>query len=492
MAKNDFDMVIIGGGVGGLVTASGLAQLGADICLIEKEEGKLGGDCLYYGCVPSKTLIRSARLADDMRHADDYGLPAHDPDIDFSEVMDRMWDVIEHIEEHDDPQRFRDMGVDVRFGEGQFVSPDEFELDGETISGSRYMVSTGSSPAVPPIEGIEDVDYLTNVEALRLDELPDSMIVVGGGPIGLELGQTFHRLGSDVRIVETLPCILSKEDEEIACLAHDLLEDDGLKISTEVRAESVRQDEDGIIVEASLGEKEETLRADELLMATGRAPNVQNLGLDAAGVEYDERSGINVNDRMQTSQSHIYSVGDVTGLYPFTHMAEYQAKVVIENIMKGFVKWIPGMARKADYSVVPWCTYTDPEVARVGMTEEGAVEEYGGESVNVSRYPLTDQDRAVIEGENDGLIKLIFREKTFSFQPELVGAHIVGPQAGELIHEYVQAMTADVSPSTLSGMIHVYPTLSQSNQRAVGQYLWEGLLDGFIPSMVQSYLNWTR
>lgn len=491
MAQYDFDMVIIGGGVGGLVAASGLAQLGAKVCLIEKKEGKLGGDCLYYGCVPSKTLINSADLAHEMRNASQFGLPSHDPEVDFSRVMDRMWDVIHHIEEHDDPERFRDMGVDVRFGEGRFLSPHEFALNGETITGRRFLVATGSSPMVPPIDGIEEVDYLTNIEALRLNELPESMIVVGGGPIGLELGQTFHRLGSDVHIVETLPCILNKEDEEIACLAGELLEEDGLKISTEVRAESVREEQGKVVVETSGLDGSEILRAEELLMATGRTANLEGLDLESAGVEYEENS-IDVDRRMRTSQSHIYAVGDVTGLYPFTHVAEYQAKIVVANIMKGPVKWIPGVASKADYSVVPWCTYTDPEVARVGLTEDEAVEEFGEESVEVSRYPLTDQDRAVIKGKNDGLVKLVFRNKTLSLQPKLVGAHIVGPSAGELIHEYVLAMKGDVSPSTVSGMIHVYPTLSQANQRAVGQHLWERLLDGIVPSIVQSYLNWTR
>lgn len=492
MATYDFDMVIIGGGVGGLVTASGLAQLGAKICLIEKEQGKLGGDCLYYGCVPSKTLIKSADLAQSMRHADNYGIPNHDPDIDFSAVMDRMWDVIEHIEEHDDPDRFRDMGVDVRFGEGSFKDDHTFELNGETITGRRFLVATGSSPMVPPIDGIDEVDYLTNVEALRLEEQPDSMIVVGGGPIGLELGQTFHRLGTDVQVIEAMDCIMPKEDEEVACHAHELLEEDGLEVVTNVRAEEVRPDGDGIVVEARLDDKEETLRADELLMATGRAPNVQNLGLENAGVEYDERSGIDVDDRMRTSSSHIFAVGDVVGLYPFTHMAEYQAKVIIENIMKGFLMAIPGVAKTADYTNVPWCTYTDPQVARVGMTEEGAVEEYGESDVFASTYPLTDQDRAVIEGKNDGMIKLVFREPSFSLEPELVGAHIVGPSAGELIHEFVMAMENGLSPSDISSMVHVYPTLSQANQRAVGEPMWERVLDGFLPSFVQTYLQWTR
>jgi pyruvate/2-oxoglutarate dehydrogenase complex dihydrolipoamide dehydrogenase (E3) component len=487
MTQFDYDMVIIGGGTGGLVTASGLAQLGAEVCLIEKEDGMLGGDCLYYGCVPSKTLINSAGLAQKMREADKYGLPAHDPEIDFSKVMDRMWNVIDHIEEHDNAERFREMGVDVRFGDGRFTSPHEFELNGETISGRRFTIATGSSPAVPPIEGIDSVDYMTNVEALRLDELPDSMIVVGGGPIGLELGQTFHRFGCDVHVIETLPCILPKEDEEIACEAHELLENDGLNITTEVRANAVREEDGQVVVNAEKNDKEETLRAETLLMATGRRPNVEGLNLEAAGVEYDEESGINVNPTMQTSQGHINAVGDVTGKYPFTHVAEYQAGIVIGNIISAP---IPFYSRKADYSVVPWCTFTDPEVARVGMTEDEAIEQFGESNVRVDRFPFTDQDRALIEGKNQGLIKLVYRQTLFGV--ELKGAHIVGPSAGELIHEYVLAMNNGIKPSGISGTIHVYPTLSQSVKRATDEYFSDVLFSGWIPWIAQKYLSWTR
>lgn len=487
MANYDYDMVIIGGGTGGLVTASGLAQLGAEVCLIEKEEGKLGGDCLYYGCVPSKTLINTAGIAQTMRNADKYGLPSYDPEIDFSEVMDRMWEVIDHIEEeHDNPERFREMGVDVKFGEGQFQSPYEFDLNGQEITGRRFTIATGSGPLVPPIDGIDEVDYLTNVEALRLDELPESMIVVGGGPIGLELGQTFNRLGSDVRVVETQDCILPKEDEEIACKAHELLEEDGLDISTEVRAESVREENGEIVVEASLGEKSDTLRADEILMATGRSPNVEGLNLEAANVDYDE-TGIDVNLQMQTSQPHIKAVGDVTGEYPFTHMAEHQAGVVIGNVISAPV---PFYSRKANYSVVPWCTFTEPEVARVGITEEEAYEEFGKENVRVDRFPFTEQDRALIEGKNEGMIKLVYRKKLFGV--ELKGAHIVGPSAGELIHEFVLAMNNGIKPSGISGTIHVYPTLSQSVKRATDEYFSDVIFSGWVPWIAKKYLNWTR
>lgn len=486
MVGQQYDMVIIGGGVGGLVTASGLAKLDADVCLIEKEEGQLGGDCLYYGCVPSKTLIRTAKLANEMRNADKYGLPSVDPDIDFSNVMDRMWDVIHHIEEHDDPDRFREMGVEVRFGEGHFTSPHTFELNGETIRGTRFLIATGSSPMVPPIEGIDEVDYLTNVSALRMDELPESMIVVGGGPIGLELGQTFDRLGSDVHLIETMECILNKEDEEIACLAHELIEEQGLDISTEVRAEQVRQESDEIIVEARSDGEEETLRSDALLMATGRKPNIEGLNLEAAGVEY-EKQWIPVNRKMETNQSHIFAVGDVTGLYPFTHVAEYQAGIVVGNMITGL---IPFYNRKANYDVVPWCTYTEPEVARVGKTEDQAKEEFGKEHVRVDRFPFTDQDRALIEGKNDGMIKLVYRKKRFGV--EIAGAHICGPSAGELIHEYALAMQNGLGPKEISGTIHVYPTLSQSVKRGVDQYLGELVFDGFLGTLGRKYLEWTR
>ncbi len=486
MTDQPYDMVIIGGGVAGLVTASGLAKLDANVCLIEKEEGKLGGDCLYYGCVPSKTLIRTARLANEMRNADRYGLPNVDPDIDFSSVMDRMWEVIDHIEKHDDPDRFRNMGVDVRFGEGKFVDDQHFRLNDEDIEGHRFLISTGSSPMVPPIDGLDQVDYLTNETALRMDELPDSMIVVGAGPIGMELGQTFDRLGSDVHILETMDCILSKEDREISCLAQDLMEEQGLTISTNIRAEEVRKDGDRIIVEAKSESAEETLQAASLLMATGRKPNIHNLNLDAAGVEY-EKDRIPVNRKMQTNRSHIYAAGDVTGTYPFTHVAEYQAGIIVGNIVSGL---IPFYSRKADYSVVPWCTYTEPQVARVGMTEKEAREEYGNDGVRVDRFRFDDQDRALIEGENRGMIKLVYRKKWLGV--EIVGAHICGPSAGELIHEYALAMNNGIGPAGISGTIHVYPTLSQSVKRGVDQYLGELVFEGLLGKFGRTYLRWTR
>lgn len=487
MGQHDYDMVIIGGGTGGLVTASGLAQLGADVCLIEKEDDMLGGDCLYYGCVPSKTLINTAGLAQDMREADRFGLPAHDPDINFSKVMDRLHEVIDHIEEEEDnAERFRDMGVDVVFGRAEFESPHEVRVNGDTISGRRFTVATGSDAMVPPIDGIDEVDYLTNVEALRLDELPESLIVVGGGPIGLELGQTFHRLGSEVQVIEGRECVLPHEDEEIACAAHDLLEDDGLTISTEVLAQSVREVDGEIVVEASQGENEDTLRADELLMATGRTPNIEGIGLDKANVEYDD-SGIDTDARMRTNQSHIFAVGDVTGEYPFTHMAEHQAGVVIGNIITAP---IPFYSRKANYDVVPWCTFTDPEVARVGLTEEEAIEEFGKSNVRVDQFDFEGQDRALIEGRDEGLIKLVYRKKFFGVR--LKGAHIVGPSAGELIHEFALAMNNGIGPAGISGTTHVYPTLSQSVKRATDEYFSDVIFDGWIPWIAQKYLNWTR
>lgn len=486
MARMDYDMIIVGGGVGGLVTASGLSRLGAEVCLIEKQQGKLGGDCLYYGCVPSKTLIQTADLARRMREADRMGLDSCDPDVDFSAVMDRMWSVIEHLEEHDDPERFRRMGVDVRFGEGSFRSPHAFEINGEVLTGRRFLIATGSRPAVPPIDGIEEVDYLTNETALRMDTLPESMIVVGGGPIGLELGQAFHRLGCEVSVIETLPCILPKEDEEIACLAHEQLEADGLAIHTEVRANRVEQDDGVVTVHTESDDRPKTLRARTLLVAAGRRPNREGLNLEAAGVEH-EPSGVPVDRMMRTNQSHIYAVGDVTGLYPFTHVAEYQAGIVVGNIVAAPV---PFYRRKADYDVVPWCTFTDPEVARVGLTEDEAVEHYGEAGVRVDRFSLQNQDRAVIEGENRGMVKLVYRKKWLGV--EMVGAHVVGPSAGEIIHEYVLAMNNDIPPSGISGTIHIYPTLSQAVKRGVDQYFGDLFFEGWIPRITRWYLNLTR
>lgn len=442
------DLVIIGGGAGGLVVASVASQLGLKVTLIEKEQ-KMGGDCLHHGCVPSKTLIRSAKVASLMRRAQEFGLPETDFDVDLAKVNERVQSVIDQIQPHDDPERFREYGCEVLVGEAaEFIDPHSVRVGDRVIHGRRFVIATGSRPFIPPIDGLEQAGYLTNLDIFSLKQLPQKLVVLGGGPIGLEMAQAFSRLGSQVTVVEMLPHLLPQEDPEISDALRAVLEQEGITIHTGTSAERVRRENDKRIVECS---NNITVEADQILVAVGRRANVDNLGLEAAGVEYSER-GIQVDARMRTSKKRIYAVGDVCGPYPFTHMAEYQAGIIISNAVFRFPK-------KADYRVVPWVTYTDPELARVGITEQQAEEK--GIEPTVLKFPFKDVDRALTDNETDGIVKLI------THKGRILGASILGPHGGELLQEIVFAMKAGAKIGAISATIHAYPTLSQVNRRAV-------------------------
>ncbi len=442
------DLVIIGGGAGGLVVASVASQLGLNVVLIEKEK-KMGGDCLHYGCVPSKTLIRSAKVASLMRRAQEFGLPIVEFDVDIVKINERVQSVIDKIQPHDDPERFRDYGCEVLMGEAaKFVDTRSVRVGDRVIRGRRFVIATGSRPFIPPIDGLEQVGYLTNLDIFTLRQLPPRLVVLGGGPIGLEMAQAFSRLGSQVTVVEMLPHLLPQEDPEVSDALRAVLEQEGITIHTSTCAERVRREDDKRIVECS---NNVTVHADQILVAVGRRANVDNLGLQAAGIEYSER-GIQVDARMRTSRKNIYAVGDVCGLYPFTHMAEYQAGIIISNAVFRFPK-------KADYRVVPWVTYTDPELARVGLTENQAREE--GVEPTVLRFPFKDVDRALTDNETDGFVKLI------THKGRILGASILGPHGGELLQEIVLAMHTNAKIGEISATIHAYPTLSQANRRTV-------------------------
>lgn len=441
------DLVIIGGGAGGLVVASVASQLGLNVTLVEKNE-KLGGDCLHTGCVPSKTLIHAARVASLMRRGNEFGLEPLEPLVDLGRVNDHVQSVIDHIQLHDDPERFRAYGCEVLFGQACFSGTHTIEVNGETVHGRRFVIATGSSPFIPPIEGLEEAGYLTNEMLFSLRELPEHLTVLGGGPIGLEMAQAFSRLGSQIQVVERLPHLLPQEDPEVADELRTVLEAEGIHIHAETSAENVMVEDNVKTLACSNGMR---LKADHILVSVGRKPNLEGLGLDAAGVEY-ERRGIRVDARMRTSQKHIYACGDVCGPYQFTHMAEYQAGIVISNA----VFRVP---KKADYRVVPWVTYTDPELARVGLTEQQAKDK-GIEPI-VLRFPFKDIDRALTEVEPRGFVKLI------THKGKVLGASILGPHAGELIHEIVLAMKTGAGIGDISATIHAYPTLAQVHRRTV-------------------------
>ena len=444
---NKRDLVIIGGGAGGLVIASVAAQLGLNVTLIEKEE-KLGGDCLHYGCVPSKTLIHAARVASLMRRGSEVGLPAFNPEVDLGMVNAFVQSVIEKIQVHDDPERFRSYGCEVLFGAAEFVDTHSVRVNAQTITAKRFVIATGSRPFIPPIEGLEEAGYLTNIDIFSLQKLPARLVVLGGGPIGLEMAQAFSRLGSEVTVIERLPHLLPQEDPEVADTLKEKLLREGLSIHTDVGAERISHKGDTRLVHCS---GDITLECDQLLVAVGRRPNCEDLGLEKAGVDFTPR-GITVDRRMRSSQKHIYVVGDVCGPYPFTHMAEYQAGIVISNAIFRFPK-------KANYRVVPWVTYTDPELARVGLSEQQAIEQ--GIKPTVLRFDFKDIDRALAEAETDGFYKLV------TYKGKILGASILGPHAGELIHEIVLAMQANIKIGKISTAIHAYPTLAQIHRRVV-------------------------
>lgn len=444
------DLVIIGGGAGGLVVASVAAQLGLNVTLIEKA-AKLGGDCLHYGCVPSKTLIHAARVASLMRRGAEFGLPDCKVDVDLGKVADHVQSVIERIQVHDDPERFRGYGCEVLFGAATFIDARKVQVNDEVIRGRRFVIATGSQPFIPPIEGLQEAGYLTNEDLFSLRDLPRRLVVLGGGPVGLEMAQAFARLGSRVTVVECLPHLLPREDPEVADVLQAQLESEGLVIHTSTTVERVSREDNETRIECSEGL---TLETDALLVAVGRRPVVDGLGLSVAGVSHDAK-GIPVDRRQRTSQKHIYACGDVCGPYPLTHIAEYQAGIVISNA-------IFRIPKKTDYRVVPWVTYTDPELARVGMTEQQTRDK--GIEPTVLRFPFQDIDRAVTDRETSGLAKLVVHKG------KILGASILGPHAGELIHEIALAMKTGAGISDISATIHAYPTLAQIHRRTVNTW----------------------
>ncbi len=467
MAREEiFDIVAIGGGTAGLVTAAGSAGLGARAALIERD--RLGGDCLWTGCVPSKALISSARVAHHFRQAEVFGLPAAEPVVRGRDVLASVRDVRALIAPHDDPARFRAMGVDVIEGAARFVSPHEVEVDGRRIRGRRFVVATGSRPAVPPIPGLEEAGYFTHVEAFDRDTIPQSLAVIGGGPIGIELAQAFRRLGSDVTVVEMMDQLMVREEPELADRLTRALEAEGIRIRTGRVVTGVEKvgtrrrisiepaggrSASGDLPEAA---QAESFEVDEVLVATGRRPNTEDLGLDAAGVS-TSRGWVVVDAKLRTSQKHIFGAGDVTGGYLFTHVADHEARTVVQNAL------FP-VRTKISYDVIPWCTYTEPELAHVGLTEAEASERHGS-AVSVHVYDLAGLDRAITDRAAVGCVKIVAGRGG-----AILGGHILGPNAGTVIAEIALAMKAGVKLGTLSSLVHAYPTMSEGVRRAADAY----------------------
>lgn len=460
-----FDLTIIGGGVAGLVTASGASQFGARVALVERE--KLGGDCLHHGCVPTKVLVHSARIVSLMKRGEEFGLNPIKIDFEFKRIMDHMRAIQNKIGEHDAPERFERMGIKVFFGEGKFLDKNRFELNGSEIKSKRFLISTGARSFKLPIPGLESVNTLDNVKILALDKLPQSLLVLGAGPIGMEFAQIFNRFGSKVTVIEKAGQILPREEKEIANRLEEMLKKEGVDIFTCVETKMVEEREGKKVIVATCGKIEKRFVADELLVAIGRAPNIEGLNLENIGVK-TTRAGIVVDDTLRTTVSNIWAAGDVTGLFPFTHMAEYEAGIVIGNALFPFVN------RKIDKNAVPWTTFTDPELARAGLTEDEARDKYG--EISVYRYEFSEHDRAIIDGETGGLIKLVCDKKG-----KILGAHILGVGAGDLINEYIFAMKYGLPIKKISQTVHPYPSMGQIVKRSADQYYKEKLFSGYFP-----------
>jgi len=456
MAKYDYDIGVIGGGAAGLTVTAGAAQLGAKTLLVEKEKA-LGGDCLHFGCVPSKTLIKTAHVYHLMKRSGDFGLPSiEQPPVNYQDVVRRIRSVIEVIQEQDSEERFCSLGAKVVFGSPRFLDEHSIEVDGDILSAKTWVIATGSSPSVPPIEGLDSTPFLTNREIFYLESLPESMIILGAGPIATEMAQAFCRLGSQVDVIQRSGQILSREDKDMADDVMKVLAGEGVRFHLNSRV--IRARDNGakreIIFQDEQG-KEKTLSADAILVAMGRSPNLEGLGLEMIGVEI-HRKGIQVDARLRSTQKHIYAAGDVTGAYQFTHAAGYEGGIVISNA-------IFHLPRKADYAFMPWCTYTDPELSSIGMNEKRAREA----NINYSLWTeeFKDNDRGQAEGERVGRIKMILDEKE-----KPLGVQILGPRAGELLGEWVAVLNGKVKLSTLASAVHPYPTLGEINKRVAGKY----------------------
>lgn len=448
------DLCVIGAGSGGLSFAAGAVQMGASVALFER--GKMGGDCLNYGCVPSKALLAAGHAAAHYGHTSQFGVNGTGADIDFAAVNDHVQGVIAGIAPHDSVERFSDLGVDV-FREGaKFTGPREVVGEnGTRVRARRFVVATGSSPAVPPIPGLDQVSYLTNETVFELRERPSHLIVVGGGPIGLEMAQAHRQLGSKVTVLEAFQ-MMGPDDRDLVAVVRARLVGEGIDVHEDTKVVEVKSADGVVAVVCEHGDRSFEVAGSHILIAVGRSPNLASLDLEAAGVTFDRR-GIEVDDRLRTTNKRVFAVGDVAGRYQFTHIAGYHAGIVIRNALFR-------MPAKVNYDAVPWVTYTDPELANVGLTEKAA-REIHGEDVRIVTASFNENDRARTERRTEGMVKAVVGRKG-----RILGAGIVGPHAGELIQPWILAISQKMKIGAMAQMIAPYPTLGEINKRAAGSY----------------------
>ncbi|MFK7864821.1 MAG: dihydrolipoyl dehydrogenase [Pseudohongiellaceae bacterium] len=476
--KYDANIVIIGAGSAGLVAAIIAAGAKAKVILIEKH--KMGGDCLNTGCVPSKSLIRSGRMMAYLRRAKEYGIDNASGEVNFQAVMNRVQSVIKTIEPHDSVERFTSLGVECVLGDAKIKSPYTVEVNGRTINTKSIILASGARPLVPPIPGLETVDFVNSDTVWGLTELPKRLLVVGGGPIGCELAQAFNNLGSKVSQVDMAPRIMPREDPEVSETVMEQFRKDGIDVLVDHKLLKFEKIDGENWMEAEHKGEKVRVAFDCVLLAIGRKPNVEGFGLEELELPLTPQGTIQVNEAMQTAYPNIYACGDVAGPYQFTHMASYQAWFASLNAMLG------GLWRsKANYRVVPWATFTDPEVARVGLSEQDAVEQ--NIPYEVTRFDLDHLDRALADGEAHGFIKVL----TVPGKDKILGATIVGYHAGEMIGEFVFAMTHDMGLGKISAVTHIYPTLLEANKFAANSWRSARLPEKYFP-WLEKFFRWRR
>lgn len=446
------DLCVVGAGSGGLSVAAGAQQMGANVVLFEA--GEMGGDCLNYGCVPSKSLLMAGKTAQAMRRAERFGITPVEPALDAVKVRDHVKSVIGAIAPHDSQERFESFGVTVIREFARFTGPNTVEADGVKVQAKRIIVATGSSAFVPPITGINDVPYLTNETVFDLGEVPEHLIIIGGGPIGAELAQAHRGLGAKVTVVEALS-LMPKDDAEAVEIVRRHLIADGVSLKEGAKVTAVHKTDAGIAVDIDKDGAAETLTGSHLLVAAGRAPNLQGLDLDKAGIRYSPK-GIEVDARLRTSNKKVFAIGDCAGGFQFTHVAGYHASVLIKKVLF----WLPS---KVDYTALPWVTFTEPELAQVGHSEQTARD--AGLDFQILRWSFAENDRAQAERQTDGFVKVIITPKG-----AVLGATIVGPHAGELIQTWALAITQKIKIGAIASMIAPYPTFGEVNKRAAGSF----------------------
>ncbi len=472
-----YNLVVIGAGTAGLITAAGAAGLGAKVALIERD--LMGGDCLNVGCVPSKALLRASRCVAEMRRGREFGLRfGSPPQVDFSELMTRLRRLRAGLSAHDSAARFQSLGVDVYLGDGRFMSPDTIQVGDRTLNYRRAVVATGARATRPSVPGLDEVGYLTNESVFNLTELPRRLAVIGAGPLGCELAQAFARLGSQVWLIDKYDQILPKEDPEAAQILAAAFRQDGVQMVANATVETVFRNGPDQVLQCRVGDHAEEIRVDAILVGVGRTPNVDGLNLEGVGVAFDPRKGVQVNDSLRTTNPRIYAAGDVCSTHKFTHAADFQARIVIQNTL------FYGRGR-ASALTIPRCTYTSPEIAAVGLDEQSAREQ--GIAINTFTQPLDKVDRAVLDGEEQGFVKVHVRQGT----DQILGATIVAAHAGDLISEISVAMAGKVGLKRLASVIHPYPTQADAI-RKLGDAYNRTRLTPFVKRMFERWLKWTR